>query len=75
MDDLGPLPKIHPRERLIDKAERKIDLVINEAIQELTTSEKIQVINHVLSRRISSIMKFCIRHERHGDPEKPGGLE
>ena len=78
MEDLGPLPRIHPREVLVEEARRDLSSALLEwekGHDNLTTAEHIKVVTGVFNDHILSMMKFAIRHERHGDPDKPGGLE
>ena len=68
-------PRIHPRERPCRTARLEIEEAIMEIAvkHELTTAEQIRVINAACSTQIGSIAKYAIRHERHGDEDKPGG--
>jgi hypothetical protein len=77
-NDLGPLPRIHEREAIVETAKRKlesavIDVVSSDEFKELTSAEYTKVINLVLSDRIASLMRHLIRIERHGNSEEPGG--
>lgn len=76
--DLGPLPVIHPREAIVEKAKRKLesavfDVVSSDEFKELTSAEYTKVINVVLYGQIASLMRHLIRIERHGNSEEPGG--
>lgn len=78
-DHLGPLPRIHPREQLVNEAEQKlrsavVDAMKGEPFDSLTGAEYIAVINRVFSGQLASYTKFAIRQERHGDTDKPGGI-
>ena len=64
---LDDLPRIHPRERVVQAAEAKLA----EALEDLTDAEAISILGAHLSR----IAKYAIRVERHGDAGKPGGVE
>lgn len=77
MSHLDDLPRIHPREQPCRDAELEISQFISATIKkhELTTAEQLRVVNTVCSDHIGHIAKFSIRHERHGDTDKPGGLE
>lgn len=74
-DDLGPLPRIHPRVKPCNEARQAIEAAIAKAVKEheLTTAEEISVINGACSSCIGHIAKYAIRHERHGDKDRPGG--
>jgi hypothetical protein len=73
-DPLDHLPKIHPRERLVTEAEQQLrTAIIGLNKIGLTTGEFLQVITNVMSGEISSIAKYAIRNERHGNLDKPGG--
>lgn len=65
----GANMKLHPREKIVDAAEREIELVFRK--HELTTGEFMMIVGQMLSRHA----KYQIRWERHGDMEKAGGLE
>ena len=67
------MPRIHPRERLVKEAEMKIKTAIVEAVKDLTQAESISVVAHVLGDEICGVMKYEIRHERHGNHDTPGG--
>lgn len=66
--------KIHPRERLVTEAEQKIRAVALDAIKGLTVAEGLSAVTRALSGEILSVLKYEIRHERHGNTETPGGL-
>lgn len=76
-DDLGPLPKEHPREKNVRSAELTLinayDAIVKEA--ELTNAEQLRVLANFVSSQVGTIAKYAIRHERHGRGDKPGGLE
>ena len=74
-DDMGPLPKIHPREAVTTNAQRELNIMLSEWEEkhELTTSERLQIVTHALSDHIGTTLKYCIRQERHEDQDKPGG--
>lgn len=61
--------KIHSRERVIDEAGR--ELYEWERKHNLTWGEILQI----FTSRMATIAKYRIRYERHGDGDKPGGLE
>ncbi len=70
--------RIHPRELVVRDAERALRDAVNTILWkkfELTTSEILSVLASVLAGEIASITKLCIREERHGDLNKPGGVE
>lgn len=70
------MPKLHEREAVVREAKLKL----SEAVQEwgkghdLTQFEYLQVVQGVLGDEILGACKYAIRVERHGDPNKPGGL-
>ena len=76
-DDLGPLPKEHPREKNVRSVERALinayNAIVDEA--ELTNAEQLRVLADFMSSRVGTIAKYAIRHERHGHGDKPGGIE
>jgi hypothetical protein len=65
---------MHSRETVVREAELKLKRALLEAIKDLTEAEGLRVVNAVMSSHIGSVAKYAIREERHGDPEKPGGL-
>lgn len=71
------MPKIHPRELVCNKARTDLDEAVAGALEkhELTEAEELRVLNEVFHRYIGSIAKYAIRRERHGNEDKPGGLE
>jgi len=76
-DDLGPLPKEHPREKNVRSVERALINTYNAIVEEaeLTLAEQLHVLANFTSSRVGTIAKYAIRHERHGRGDKPGGLE
>ena len=73
-EGLGPLPQIHPRERLVDEAEQQLRMsLISLHKLGLTTGEFLQVVSNVLGGEVRSIARYAIRVERHGNTETPGG--
>jgi hypothetical protein len=78
MSSLGPLPTIHPRERIVNEACSELDLAAINVRQkyDLTTGEYLRVLVHVVNNCIGGVAKWAIRAERHPEnPDKPGGLE
>jgi hypothetical protein len=72
----GDQVKLHPREDLIDQAESILIKAISDFNKiGLTNAECISVIADVLGTAITTRTKYMIRRERHGDGNKPGGLE
>lgn len=69
------MPKIHHREMLVRDAELKIHIVLSEATKGLTSAEVVRVVTSATSTFLLSFTKYLIREERHGDTDKPGGLE
>lgn len=72
------MPRIHHREEQCRKAEsalRQALLDWYEAHEELTFVEHLRIVNTVFSDHVGGILRHFIRQERHGDPNKPGGLE
>jgi hypothetical protein len=68
------MPKLHPRELLVKEAERKVRDAIYGSTKDLTVFERISVVTNVLTDHVLASCKYGIRLERHGDPNKPGGL-
>lgn len=68
--------RLHERERQVSMA--RIDLVkawldIQEK-HDLTQGECLSVLASFVGTDLGLMAKFMIRQERHGDPDKPGGL-
>jgi hypothetical protein len=61
----------------VNEAENELRKAILDIEQkfELTETETIRMVNGVCSETIGRIVKYHIRYERHGDTDKPGGLE
>ena len=71
---LNDLPKLHPRETIVNKASAEIGLALVNLYNkyDLTYGE----ILRILSSELASQAKYMIRQERHPeDPSQPGGLE
>jgi len=66
--------RIHEREKLVTAAEIELRKATMKAAEDLTQGEYLRVLVNVLAGVISSIAKYAIREERHGDPDTPGGL-
>lgn len=74
--------KIHPRYWIVETARAKLGLQIAQFMNEtdetedsaLTVNEWLQVLNDVFHAQIGSIIKYEIREERHGDPNKKGDV-
>lgn len=68
--------KMHPREKIVDEWDRKLQMVLLEMMEsDLTPGEFLSVIGSVLGGAITQRAKYMIRYERHGDGDTPGGLE
>lgn len=67
---------IHPRERLVREAENKLTQAFIEWAKDkdLTIIEELQVVNKVSSDWVSTILKYELRQERHGNKNTPSGL-
>lgn len=70
------LPRIHPREARCRDAELELDGFVLDLVKKhaLTEGEALRVVAASAHRWVASVAKYMIREERHGDPEKPGGL-
>jgi len=66
--------ELHEREKMVKEIEWDIGDVIAEKTRELTTGEAIRVFCSLFNGQISTIAKYMIREERHGESDKPGGL-
>ncbi len=75
---LNKLSKLHSREIEAQKAQVELENAVlgwRRNHVDLTMAELISILTHVFSSHLGSIAKYAIRHERHGDADKPGGLE
>lgn len=71
--------RVHEREKIVreaqsDLSEKLLDWMTKHDDQ-LTFAEELRVIAGVLGDHLSQMAKYEIRRERHGDENKPGGLE
>jgi hypothetical protein len=73
---MSDYPRIHPRETVVREAAQKLRSHLLTVVQEsdLTEGEQLRVISEVYSDWVASMAKYMIRHERHGNENKPGGL-
>lgn len=70
--------KLHPREVIVTEAEIDLRTAISEWAKkhpELTSAEYFKVLLGVSNDNAQSLLKYEIRSERHGNTNKPGGLE
>ena len=70
--------RIHPREQMVNQADNRIALLVLEGLDEypdLTDGEYVRVVTSAFNTVLSVWAKYKIRHERHGDHDKEGGLE
>lgn len=69
--------RLHPREHATDMAELALAEVMYAELDkhDLTGGEWLRVVHGAYNRVMSGFVKGVIRDERHGDPDKPGGLE
>lgn len=69
--------RLHPREEIVTRA--RVDLMEKlldwRRDHDLTTAELFSILGGILGDQIAGIAKYLIREERHGDQDKPGGLE
>jgi hypothetical protein len=73
-DDLGPLPQLHPRFDIVEKAKHELMSAWLRVIEnhELTRGEQLKVVTETAQSWAENIARQLIRWERHGDTEKPG---
>lgn len=69
--------RLHPREEVVSRA--RVDLMEKlldwRRGHDLTTAELFSILGGTLGGEITGIAKYLIREERHGDQDRPGGLE
>lgn len=71
---------MHPREKIVNAAELSLlDTIIDwrrtPEAQQLTLWELVRILTTVLNNQLAIAAKYAIRQERHGNEDKPGGLE
>ncbi len=68
--------RLHPREMVVRQAKCDLLNAILDVVakHELTEGEQLSVVAGELSSWVMGVAKYAIREERHGDPEKCGGL-
>jgi hypothetical protein len=71
-DELGPLPRLHPRSDIQRQAEHEIATAVAEAFarHELTFGEQLRVLASVFGGRVESLGRAACTHERHGKNPK-----
>ena len=70
--------RLHKREELVTVAAADLDRVIFEwgkRHPELTAAEYIKVVLGTSNDKVQGLLKLEIRQERHGNTDKPGGVE
>jgi hypothetical protein len=68
--------KLHPREQLVMKERHKLERALLDFMEsDVTDAEYISVLSDVFGTAIATRAKYMIRRERHGNTDKPGGLE
>jgi hypothetical protein len=70
--------RMHARETIVTKAELDLRVAISDwskTNHELTPAEYLKVLLGVTNDQTQSLLKMTIRMERHGDVDKPGGVE
>jgi len=68
---------MHPRELIVRKAVHELvnALAALSVKHQLTEAEQLRVIHTAYTDQVSSVIRYMIRAERHGDTDKPGGVE
>jgi hypothetical protein len=68
MIDLGPLPKLHERFNLVQKAKGELGRLLTDwtLAHHLTLIEEAQL----LSQAVDDALRYALRKERHGTTEK-----
>ena len=64
MNDLGPLPPVHPREALVAAATHKLETALDEAVKGLTTAEALRAVTAAFSGWLAFVANIGIRRER-----------
>jgi hypothetical protein len=70
--------RMHEREAGVRAAEadlqsRLLEWQKSSVVEDLTPLEMMRVVQSVLGDELSSMIKYEIRYERHGDYDSPGG--
>lgn len=68
---------LHPRYLIEREAELELRQAVSDVLNkhDLTVLEAIRLLNMVCSDRITSIVKYELRVERHGNADDPADLE
>lgn len=68
--------KQHEREQVVREVELKLGKHLVDTLMEtdLTYGEQLRVLTEVYGNFLARMAKYMIREERHGDPNKCGGL-
>lgn len=71
--------QMHPRRVVVRQAKSALSSALldweeSDAVKDLTPLEVLSVLQDVLGGQLSSLLKYEIRHERHGNYDTPGGL-
>lgn len=71
------MARIHPREQQVNLAESALAIAMWKEIEkhDLTQVEAMRVVHNACGSVLGGLIKHAIRYERHGDTDKPGGLE
>lgn len=71
--------RVHPREAAVVEAESKIRLAVGDVLYaeaaDFTDGETVRILTSVFGDLLATHAKYMIRAERHGDTDRPGGLE
>ena len=70
MEDLGPLPTLHERFRLVQIAKGDLEAFLCDWVKkhDITHIEEARL----LSQALDDILRYALRQERHGTTEKKG---
>ena len=73
---MSNFPRIHNREYIVRNVSLQLKKQLMDAIEEhnLTEGEQLRICVEVYSEWVGGMAKYMIRDERHGDPNKCGGL-
>ena len=72
---MSDLPRIHPREAIVNRAESNLRVAIEQATDGLTSREALRIVSSAFHHYLAGWAKYAIRKERHGDLDTPGGRE
>jgi hypothetical protein len=75
---MADMPRLNPREAIVRRASLDLATIVadwSSRNPDLTAAEFLKVLLSVSHDQAQTLLKNAIREERHGDQDKPGGIE